>query len=197
MKSSFDPEIVAFVLAEIRRDPTLIERPHYRAVLRGGVFHGEHPDLRRRSLPVRFRAQTAVRDGVVSGVAAAFDVRYKIAPDRDEVIEPFAFTRSIEARPRVPVFREHEWSTPIATADLWQESRGLMFRTGEFFDSDVARAWHRVVVEGGLDGVSIGFVPRALRQEERGKLDVIEQAEVLEISLVLRGANPGARVEAA
>lgn len=168
--------------------------PHVREALR--AYHGmREPMLRRRALPVRFRAKTAVgKDGSVSGIAAAYGVRYGIGAGREEVIEPHAFRRSVIERPVVPVFREHVWTEPIASAVLQDEDHALTFETSEFYNTETARAWRAAVREGAIEGVSIGFLPRTIRQEERGRLDVIEDAECLEVSLVVRQANPGAVV---
>ena len=164
--------------------------PDVRAVLRGERAH----EIRRRVLPVRLRSEP--RSPTIEGIAAAYGVEYQIGGGKRERIEAGAFTESIRSRPSVALMAEHSWDLgPVGVAVLSDSSTGLRFRAEPWLDTDRGRAFYRAAQSGALNGVSIGFVADEVVPECGGKLDVVKRGSVVEVSLCLMQANPGAVVE--
>lgn len=136
--------------------------------------------------------------GRIEGYASAFHV----VDSDDDVIQPGAFRKSLEARngAPLPMLWQHRSDEPIgAWTEYREDDRGL-FVAGHLLVDDVAKAREAraLAKAGALGGMSIGFMlvraePR--RDSDRGGLDIYE-ADVWENSLVTFPANPGAQISA-
>ncbi|HWA00155.1 MAG TPA: HK97 family phage prohead protease [Caulobacterales bacterium] len=126
---------------------------------------------------------------VLEGYAALFGV----ADQAHDVIRSGAFRASLARRAApLPMLAEHE---PRLLAGYWNEvredGRGLFVRGALGFDlPGAARA--RRLLERGIDGLSIGFVPLVAHKSGRGR--VLEEIDLLEVSLVTFPMQPLARL---
>jgi uncharacterized protein len=126
---------------------------------------------------------------IVEGYAALFGVADQMA----DVVRAGAFARSIARRGLpLPMLVEHE---PRLTAGRWTEARedgrGL-FLVGEISDDQPGAARARRMIIRGVDGLSIGFVPVVARKSGKGR--VLEEVDLLEVSIVTHPMQPLARL---
>lgn len=188
-------------------DRLRLDDPQVRAAIRrliaGSVrLRAAGGDLR----VVRFRSLTG-DGGTFRGIAAAYGSPYEIGGGRWEQIEPGAFAASLASQGgTLPVFWQHgvlagsqPWATaPIGLAHATERKDGL-HASFELFEGDTpeARAIGRAARGGALDALSLGYFAHDIRTDRTtggAPLDHILRGEVVEISYVLRGANPGAKL---
>lgn len=129
-------------------------------------------------------------DGTIEILAVA----YNITDDYGTQFERGTFTRSLEER--LPVIAwAHDWSEPIGRALSYREADEGLYLTARLdIGSAVPRAdqAHAQARSGTLTDVSVGFLRRS--DELRDGVTVITDADLDEVSFVLRGAVPGAKV---
>lgn len=155
---------------------------------------------------VRFRS-LAGDGGTFRGIAAAYGSPYKIGGGRWEQIEQGAFAASLSSQGgTLPVFWQHgqiagsqPWaSAPIGIAHATERPDGL-YAVFELFEDGTpeAKAIGRAARGGALDALSLGYFAEDIRTDRTDSgapLDRILRGEVVEISYVVRGANPGAKL---
>ena len=143
---------------------------------------------RRESRNGEIRA--AGEDGVIEILAVA----YNVTDDYGTQFRRGTFTKSLEQH--LPVIAwAHLWDEPIGRATGWREAdEGLYITARLDIGGAVPRAdqAYEQVRSGTLTDVSIGFMRHASEQE--GDVVVITEADLDEVSVVLRGAVPGAKV---
>ncbi len=135
------------------------------------------------------------KTGKVRALVSAYGNRYQIGYARYHTIEDGAFTKSIKAQDSIPLFWQHAWDwseqPPIGHADASEGSDGLEVDGELYLDQEGVGAIHRALKAGALREWSIGYrilVERADPDDDLHRF--IEEAELLEASVVLRGANP-------
>jgi len=116
------------------------------------------------------------------------------------------FDRSLDER--MPTLAwAHDWSEPIGRGISWSRQPGegpvVRFRLDDFDAVPTARRAFAQVQSGTIDDCSVGFSNTARRDPTADELakwptarEIIESADDDEVSLVLRGAVPGAKVVA-
>ena len=116
------------------------------------------------------------------------------------------FDRSLDER--MPTLAwAHDWSEPIGRGVSWSREPGegpvVRFRLDDFDAVPTARRAFAQVQSGTIDDCSVGFSNTQRRDPTGdevtkwpGVREVIESADDDEVSLVLRGAVPGAKVVA-
>lgn len=138
------------------------------------------------------------------GTVEVLAVAYGVVDDYGSLWVPGVFTKSLAQR--MPTFAwAHSWDEPIGRGIDSREDPAV----GQYvtlrldLDDDVPRARqaYKQMQSGTLDDVSVGFWPRDVREptdDERrdypGVREVIVEADLDEVSVVLRGAVPGAKV---
>ncbi len=125
----------------------------------------------------------------LEGYAALFGVPDQMA----DIVRAGAFAASLARRSEpLPMLVEHE---PRLRAGYWTEThedaRGLFLR-GEVRDDQPGAARAKRLLARGVDGLSIGFVPLAAHRRGAGR--VIEEIELLEVSIVTHPMQPQARL---
>jgi HK97 family phage prohead protease len=125
----------------------------------------------------------------IEGYAALFGL-----PDQmGDVVRAGAFASTLARRAEpLPMWVEHERRL---VAGVWREAvedaRGLFLR-GEIADDQPGAARAKRLIARGIDGLSIGFVPLVSRRTLRGR--VLEDIELLEVSIVTHPMQPQARL---
>lgn len=108
---------------------------------------------------------------------------------------PGVFTDSL--RSHLPVLAwGHDWADPIGRATAWEDGTDGPYMTFRLDDPDkVPRAGQALaqLQSGTLTDVSVGILRRSDEPNDDGSR-TITRADLDEVSLVLRGAVPGARV---
>jgi len=123
----------------------------------------------------------------IAGYAALFDV-----PDgAKDVIVPGAFARSLaEHKGAIPLYWQHRPEQRIGTVELAEEdARGL--RVVAAIDNPQGRAT-AALLSGAVNGLSFGYRARGYRRLPEGR--VLEDIELIEVSLVTHPLQHGARV---
>ena len=123
----------------------------------------------------------------LAGYAALFDV-----PDAaHDIIRRGAFARTLaERRGPLPLYWQHRPDQPIGVVELASEdARGL--RVIARIDHPASRAAADLAARRA-DGLSFGYRTRRARHTGQGR--VLEEIELLEVSLVTHPLQPGARV---
>ena len=127
-----------------------------------------------------------------------------VVDDYGSVWMPGVFDRSLEQR--LPALCwAHDWADPIGPGVDWSRAGDagpqVSFRFSDFEAVPQARRAHAQVSDGTIRDCSVGFSnvrrrPPTAGEEARwpGVVEVIEDADLDEVSLVLRGAVPGAKV---
>lgn len=157
------------------------------------------PTLERAAAPMRVHIAAAGDDakaGHVRALVSAYDVKYRIGWATFHTIEAGAFADSIAEQDAIPFFWQHSWDwseqAPIGHGAASEEDEGLVV-DGPFYvdmDPQVARI-HASMVAGALREWSIGYQVLEYRVDTDDEQHLfVTKAELLEASVVLRGANP-------
>ena len=115
----------------------------------------------------------------------------------DDVAQPGCFSASLARTGPggVRMLYQHEARTPIGVWDeIAEDSSGLFVRGRIIEVSPQARLAASLVRAGALDGLSIGFRTEKSRPDESGRLRVLVQVALWEVSLVTFPMLPGARI---
>ena len=139
----------------------------------------------------RFYIETKIAaedSGTIVGRAWAYGT-----PDRygDEVL-PGAFKG---AKMPLPMLFSHDVMEPVGTWTEAEEKSDGLYLTGQLLVAEVARAREvlALIKAGAVKGISVGFNPIKFTSKPSGGR-VYSRAELLETSLVVVPAHPGARV---
>lgn len=150
--------------------------------------------LQSAALELKFVAQ----NGVFEGYASVFG-NTDSAGDR---IVPGAFAKSLNACKQTgrwpPMLWQHDAAQPVgAWEDIYEDSHGLFVR-GRLFVDDIAlaREAYALLREKVVSGLSIGYRTREARRDTQSGARVLEEVDLLEISLVTFPANDMARIRA-
>ncbi|RPF71263.1 HK97 family phage prohead protease [Aurantiacibacter spongiae] len=133
-------------------------------------------------------ASAPTRAGLrIAGYAALFGI-----PDAArDIIVPGAFARTLAARhDPVPLYWQHRAEQRIGWVErIAEDGRGL--RVIARIDNPGSRAGHALLARR-VDGLSFGYRARGFRRTPAGRL--LEDVDLLEVSLVNRPLQHGARV---
>lgn len=123
----------------------------------------------------------------IAGYAALFGV----TDGARDTIRPGAFARTLARRKEpLPLLWQHRASARIGTVEFAREDRrGL--RVIARVDRQQSRA-AALLRAKAVNGLSFGYRARGFRRTAQGR--VLEEIELLEISLVTHPLQPGARV---
>ena len=123
----------------------------------------------------------------IAGYAALFG----IADGARDTIVPGAFARTlVERRHAIPLLWQHRPEQRIGTVHMAREDqRGL--RVIAQIDNPQSRAVS-LLLAGEVNGLSFGYRARGYRRTGEGR--VLEDIELIEVSLVTHPLQPGARV---
>lgn len=129
------------------------------------------------------------KEGEIVGIASTQ------APDRDgEIIKQEGWDLK-QFKENPVIMASHKWQNfPIGRAtDIAIEKGKLVFKMILSEATQEAREASQLVKEGILKAFSVGFIPKTRNDSDR---NIIEEAELLEISLVSIPCNPQALVTA-
>lgn len=138
-------------------------------------------------------------DGYVRALVSAFEKKYRIGFFTHHTIEYGAFEASIAEQARIPLFWMHDWNAmspglPIGDGEAFESKKdgGLVVEGGLFLEQDpTLRRLHASMESGSIREWSIGYRILAIRRDADDEDHYfVTEAELLEASSVLRGANP-------
>lgn len=97
----------------------------------------------------------------------------------------------------VKMLHQHEGDAPIGVWDeIVEDGRGLFVRGRILAITPQARMTAALVRAGAMDGLSIGFRTVKARPDETGRLRVLTEVELWEVSVVTFPMLPAARITA-
>lgn len=122
-------------------------------------------------------------------------VAYNVVDDYNTRFVKGVFNKGLQSRlPKLAW--AHNWDEPIGRITDWRDEDDGLYVTARLSDPEaVPRARQAIaqVRDGDINDVSVGFMRKADKTNDDGVVDITE-AELDEVSLVLRGAVPGARI---
>jgi HK97 family phage prohead protease len=141
--------------------------------------------------------------GHVDALVSVYNLPYRMGFLTKHLIKPGAFAKSIAEQPVVPLFFQHNWNwseqPPIGTGEATETNTGKkpgLKIAGDFFlDTEAGRSVFNAIKAKALRQWSIGYriAKFMVEEDEDSGMDIVhvEEADLLEASSVLRGANPG------
>lgn len=143
------------------------------------------------SLQIKSLADT----GVIEGVASDPTV-----DSYGESVAPGAFALSLaeyQALGRAPaMLLHHDTHRPIGKwTDLEERDSGLLVRGRLTMEATDARDAYALLKDGALSGLSIGYWVKKKKEGANG-VTILQELDLVEISLVTLPANPNARISA-
>jgi HK97 family phage prohead protease len=115
----------------------------------------------------------------------------------DDVVAKGAFKSSLArtGADRVRMLHQHDTSGLIGVWDTVTEDDQGLFVQGRVFDfTPQAQLVQSLIRAGVLDGLSIGFRTKKARRDQSGRLRVLTEVELWEVSLVAFPMLAGARL---
>jgi uncharacterized protein len=144
------------------------------------IVHHVRPRLARTNTPALIEA---LGPDEFEGYASLFNV----ADGAGDIVAPGAFTRSLRRRPpsRVRMLYQHFAHEPIGVWEqIREDARGLYVRGRLIADVPRAADVARLIREGALDGLSIGFRALRARRDPKSGTRTLLEVELWEISIV-------------
>lgn len=152
-------------------------------------------------IPAHLRAVTDddAPEGILRGYAATYGQAYKTGARSTETIQRGAFDADLSDKGGViSVFYGHGWSkgsneAPIGVAKIRADGDRIEIEEASLYidtDPKAMSVW-RAAKDGGLREWSIGFIPAKITYGQTRSDEVIEQGELLEVSVVLKGMATG------
>ena len=142
----------------------------------------------------------ANENGTISGYFSTYE---KTPDSYGDIIEPGAFTKTIEARKEsghpFPLCWNHDFSSVIGVVDSVEEKEVGPYIEAHFLDTELAQDVRKMVQSGAVYQFSFAYDVLKAREpdaEEKanGVLNVLEEVEVFEVSVVTVPANQNAVV---
>lgn len=134
-----------------------------------------------------------VKDGVITGIAAAYDTKITRGDSLFEMLKPGVFAAQVKDPARVPILWQHETDSPIGRVTGLQDSvSNLRFAAKVSQDERIPDATRATaLLEAGIiDEMSVGFAWQKWEQvrDDDGLTIVHTRSRLKEISLVTFGA---------
>lgn len=144
---------------------------------------------------VHFELKQVGDAGQFEGFAAIYNIR----DDLGDVIEPGAFTRTLQHRKgKYPVLWQHAVNEVIGFATVQDGDMGLMVNGSLNMEVARAREVHALMRQALLEGVPFGlsFGFETLKAERRGGVRYVKEIKLIEISPTLFPAQQFATISA-
>ncbi|MCI1673148.1 MAG: HK97 family phage prohead protease [Bifidobacterium tibiigranuli] len=144
-----------------------------------------------------FKADTAAGEGKFTAVVNAFGV-----PDsQGQVMEPGAFAKSIETftdDSPLPILWDHQWDdiwSHIGSAKATETNEGLQVEAQLDMNNPTAQQAYTLLSQHRVHEFSVGGFesPDDIETDDSG-LEHVKNFDLNEVSLTLKGANPGTRL---
>lgn len=119
---------------------------------------------------------------------------YNVVDYGNDVVEPGAFTKTIQDRKGVvPMLWQHDEKQPIGSLELEERSEGLWVRGKFLLDVERAREAYALVKAGIIRGLSIGY--RAVQKQVVKGVRHLKEIQLFEGSVVTFPMNAAALIE--
>lgn len=136
-------------------------------------------------------------DGFFCGYASVF----LILDHHQEVIAPRAFKASLQrwtSKGKLPkMLWQHDAKKPVGIwHEIYEDEHGLFVKGQLLLDLEAGREAYALLKAGVIDSLSIGFRPVKAKRDGKSQGRLLEEVDLMEISLVTFGANPEAKITA-
>lgn len=143
-------------------------------------------ELEERTFPFSYETKDITEEGTFKGYAAIFS---KI-DNLGEVIEPGAFTKTLQAGHPYPMLWYHDPRNPIGVATLAIDAKGLKVDGELNLDVQSAREKHSLMKQKAIRGLSFGF--KTIKDIWEGSRRFLKELKVYEVSPVTFSAHDSA-----
>lgn len=135
-------------------------------------------------------------DGTFEGYGSVFGVKDSYS----EVVAPGAFAASLKQHKADGTYPallwQHDPSKPIGVyTSMREDEKGLLVKGKLALDTQLGKEAYSLLKMGGLNGLSIGFMPVKSEVDEKTGVRSLTEIDLWEVSLVTFPANGKARVE--
>tara|TARA_R100000655_G_scaffold77938_1_gene117282 strand:- start:15825 stop:16874 length:1050 start_codon:yes stop_codon:yes gene_type:complete len=159
------------------------------------IVESEHDSIEVKTEIKAVFDEQEVDEGVFEGYGSIFNN----TDLGNDVIRNGAFTKSLKKKKpkNVKLLYQHKSDMPIGVFDeISEDQNGLKVKGRLALKTQAGAEAYELMKMGALDGLSIGFKPnpKAVRYDKRKKKRIIEEVELMEISLVTFPMNPEARI---
>ena len=118
----------------------------------------------------------------------------------NDVIKKGAFKKSVRKRglKGIKLLYQHKTDMPIGVFDsIKEDDHGLYVKGRLALKTTAGRDAYELLKMGALDGLSIGFraTPKGYSYDKRKKTRIIEEVDLMEVSLVTFPMNPQAKIQ--
>jgi HK97 family phage prohead protease len=129
-------------------------------------------------------------EGRFTGYAAVFGN----VDQGNDVIDPGAFTKTLDENPEVPILWAHDTDEPIGVStSMVEDGKGLRVEGQLALDVQRAREVHALMKLGAIKGLSIGY--RTVKRSFKGAVRHLEELKLGEFSPVVFPMNALAGVD--
>lgn len=149
-------------------------------------------DMQFKSLTLDLKAAPD-EAGIFEGYASVFGV----VDQGYDMVEPGAFAASLATGRKVKMLWQHDMADPIGVWDeVREDDRGLYVKGRLLQDVQKGREAMALLRAGAIDSMSIGY--RTLKEDwaDNGRVRLLQQIDLFEISLVTFPMLPDAKVTA-
>lgn len=123
-------------------------------------------------------------EGRFTGYAAVFGN----VDHGNDLIEPGAFTKTLQENPEVPILWSHDTDEPIGISTaMVEDGRGLKVEAQLAMDVQRAREVHALMKMGAIKGLSIGY--KTVKRSFKGQVRHLQELSLGEFSPVVFGMN--------
>jgi len=151
--------------------------------------------MEKKHLDFGFEVKAVNQDGTIEGYGSVFGVKDSYA----DVIQKGAFDKSIKAhkeqKSMPALLWQHDAAQPIGVwTEMSEDSNGLYLKGKLAMDTVKGKEAHALLKMGALNGLSIGFMTKQAKYDEKTEIRTLTEVEIWETSIVTFPANTKARV---
>lgn len=148
-----------------------------------------------RIATVRLEQRKVEEDGQFEGYGSVFGVQDSYG----EITAAGSFEASLAEHMKAgtlpALLWQHDPGKPIGHyVEMREDSKGLYVRGQLALETQLGKEAHVLLKSGGLNGLSIGFMPKTWEYDEETGIRTLTEIDLWEVSLVTFPANRDARV---
>lgn len=141
-----------------------------------------------KHLNALFDIKEVTDEGTFEGLASV----YGVVDEGGDVVEKGAFTRTVKARPEVPILWRHD--QPIGKGQVVETDKGLFIKGRLTLAVTQAKEALALMKDGVVKGLSIGFQSIPSKEEIKNGIRHLNEVKLWEVSLTPFPMNPAARI---
>lgn len=138
----------------------------------------------------RFEVKSLGEDGTFSGVLSV----YGVVDLGGDLVEPGAFTKTINENPKVPLLWQHDTESPIGQLTLYDNGKELTVEGTIATEIQKGAEAYSLLKRNFIKGLSIGY--QAIKHERKGGIRHLKEIRLFEGSVVTFPMLPLAQVTA-